>query len=86
MSNKTLLDFLPEVVDQVESQLIDDQDRWGDTWKHRPRKGQETRVMQRIVDYYDQYIYAGKPMPWTKIIGEATIAIVRESHPEELEA
>lgn len=85
MSDKTLLDFLPEVVDIVEQQLTTDQMRWGDTWKHRPVANQERRAMQRFMDYYDQWLHAGMPIPWTKVIGEAVICIVRETHPEELD-
>jgi hypothetical protein len=79
-----LLDFLPETIKKLESQLIKDQERWGDTWKHRTREGQEERAFARFNDYYDQYINAGVPIPWLKIIGEAHIAMVREDHPEEL--
>lgn len=91
MSNKTLVDFLPEVFELVQKQLEEDQVRWRDTWKHRPigdYKGlgdQVHRVMARYTDYFDQYRNAKVPMPWAKVIGEAVICIVRELHPEELE-
>ena len=78
-----LLDFLPETIKKLESQLLKDQERWGDTWKRRTREGQEDRAFARFNDYYDQYKNAGVPIPWLKIIGEAHIAMVREDHPEE---
>ena len=81
----TLLDFLPETVKSVEEQLEKDQERWGDTWKKRPREGQEDRIFARFRDYYDQWKNAGTPIPWVKVIGEAHIGLVRENHPEELE-
>jgi hypothetical protein len=81
---KTLVDYFDETVDKMKMQLQGDQERWGDTWKHRPREGQEDRAFARFKDYYDQYKNAGVPIPWLKIIGEAHIAMVRENHPEEL--
>ena len=85
MTEKTLLDFLGETVEKVKDQLEQDQLRWGNTWKKRSREGQEDRAFARFFDYYDQYKNAGTPIPWTKIIGEAHIAMVREDHPEELQ-
>jgi hypothetical protein len=79
-----LIDFLPETIKKLEMQLIKDQERWGDTWKHRTREGQEERAFARFNDYFDQYKNAGIPIPWLKIIGESHIAMVREGHPEEL--
>ena len=90
MSEKTLLDFLPEVFEMIEERLTKDQARWGDTWKSRPVKAsdrwadQEDRAFQRFQDYYDQWYIGGSDMEWLKIIGECVICIVRENHPEEL--
>jgi hypothetical protein len=84
MSDKTLIDFLPEIVKLIEKQLKEDQERWGDTWKHRPIEGQEARTFARLRDYYDQYLFAGISIPWEKVIGGAIICMVREMHPEEL--
>jgi hypothetical protein len=80
-----LVDFLPETTKKLETQLTKDQERWGNTWKHRSREGQEERAFARFNDYFDQYKNAGVPIPWLKVIGEAHIAMVREDHPEELE-
>ena len=77
-----LLDYLPETIQDFKRHLAEDQARWGDTWKQRPREGQEERVMARILDYFDQYRNAGTPIPWLKIIGLAHICLVRESHPD----
>jgi len=91
MSEKTLLDFLPEVTKMLEGQLEKDQERWGDTWKSRPVEAsgrwadQTDRAFQRFQDYYDQWYRGGTPVPWLKVIGECVICIVRENHPEELE-
>jgi hypothetical protein len=85
MSDKTLLDFWGETSDKMLKQLESDQKRWGDTWKKRPIEGQEERVFARFTDYLDQYLNAGTPIPWEKVIGEAHICMTRVAHPEELE-
>ena len=84
MSDKNLLDFLPETINKIEEQLKKDQERWGDTWKKRPLEGQEERVFQRFRDYLDQFRNAGTPIPWEKVIGEAHVCMVRMDHPEEM--
>lgn len=84
MANMKLWDFITEFADELSRQLQEDDKRWGETWKHRPRKGQEGRVFARIFDYWDRYQFAGQPIPWLKIAGECLIAWVREKHPEEL--
>lgn len=84
MTDKNLQDYLVETFNLVNAQLEKDQKRWGDTWKKRPREGQEERAFARLLDYFDQFRNAGVPIPWEKVIGEAHIAITRENHPEEL--
>jgi hypothetical protein len=74
-----LIDYLPEFVSVLEAQLEKDQERWGDTWKARPREGQEQRGFARFHDYEDQFLNAGIPVPWLKVAGEALIAWVREN-------
>jgi hypothetical protein len=59
-------------------QLQDDEERWGDTWKKRPREGQEGRIFARFEDYKDQFENGGTPVPWLKIAGLALIALYRE--------
>ncbi len=79
-----LTDYLPEIMEDLKKQLESDQERWGDTWKHRPigdyqgRGDQVKRAFDRISDYYDQYRYNNIPMPWLKVMGEAVICYVRE--------
>jgi len=85
MSEKKLVDFLPETFAVVTANLEHDETRWGDTWKKRPVDGQEERAFQRFRDYLDQFKNAGIPIPWSKVIGEAHICMVRENHPEEME-
>jgi len=74
-----LIDYLPKFIEVLKAQLESDQRRWGDTWKQRPREGQEDRCFARFNDYYDQWKNAGTPIPWMKIVGEALIAWVRET-------
>jgi hypothetical protein len=78
----TVLDFLGEFIDAFRSQLEDDQARWGDTWLHRTRKGQEDRIYNDYQDYWAHYEYGDQPIPWLKVIGNAYIAWIRENHPE----
>jgi len=82
MDHNELIELLDETFKAVAEQLESDAQRWGNTWKKRPREGQEERTFARFRDYLDQYRNAGVPIPWLKIIGEAHICLVRELHPE----
>lgn len=82
-SDNVLVELLDDFRDALERQLTSDYERWGDTWKHRPREGQEERIMQDILNYFDQYKFAGHPIPWLKIAGLAHIALVRENTSED---
>lgn len=75
---ENLVDYLPSFIEALKNQLADDYERWGDTWKSRPREGQELRVKARFDDYFDQFEFANIPVPWLKIVGEAMICWVRE--------
>lgn len=73
-----LIEYLPDFCKALKKQLEDDEKRWGDTWKHRPREGQEERAFARYIDYLSQFNNAGIPIPWLKVAGEALIAWVRD--------
>ena len=75
-------DFLQDFVNAFENQLKEDDKRWGDTWLKRPREGQEERVENDIMDYFDKNRNGGQPVPWLKIIGNCYIAWIRENNPE----
>jgi len=66
----------------VAKQLVEDEKRWGDTWKERGKVwngwSQEERFMAKMQEYYADYHENGTALPWLKIIGEAHIALVRE--------
>ena len=66
----------------METQLESDEIEWGDTWLHRTKEGQEKRVQDDFQNYFDQFEYAGIPVPWLKVVGNAYIAWIREQHPE----
>ena len=83
---KYLTYFLPFFVAALSVQLQNDEKRWGDTWRQRPREGQEERAFARFQDYLDQWKNAATPVPWLKVAGEALICWVRENYPEELES
>lgn len=80
--NINLIDELDATFTDVKNQLIEDEKHWSDTWKERGLiyngNDQETRWFQKMKEYFDQYREWGEPIPWTKIIGEAHIALVRE--------
>jgi hypothetical protein len=80
--NMKTFDFLPEFMEAIENKLKNDDLRWGDTWLHRTRKGQEERTIKSFNDKFDKYINGGQPIDWLGIIGDAFIAWVRENHPE----
>jgi len=72
----------------VENQLIEDEERWGDTWKERGlvwnEQNQETRFFQKMQGYFDDF-NEGIPINWKKVIGEAHICLVREKKLKEIE-
>lgn len=77
-----LYDYIEEYFEECRKQIIADQERWGDTWKERPRAGQVDRMMARFADYEDQHHNGGQPFPWTKVFGESLIGWVRDNYPD----
>ena len=75
---RTPKEKLPEFVVALSVQLDDDAKRWGETWLHRSRAGQEDRCMEHINSYFDQFKGGGVPIPWLKIAGLSLIAWIRE--------
>jgi hypothetical protein len=78
----SLVEELEVTFEAVMIQLLDDEDRWGDTWKERGLvwKGQpqEERWFSKMQEYIDDFRENGTPINWKKVIGEAHIALVRE--------
>ncbi len=74
-------DFVHEFAAALREQLMEDQERWGDTWLIRPRRGQIARLMERLTGYFADHI-AGRPFPILKAVGYLYIAWVREHHPD----
>ena len=79
-----LEDFVDEFASRLKEQLKSDRERWGDTWRHRIRGGQEERIFSHFSNYFDMYLHGGNSVPWLKVAGLALIAWVREKHPETL--
>lgn len=77
-------EFLNEFKSALHAQLIEDDKRWGDTWREREIGGQETRIFAHLADYYDQWKNAGMPIPWLKVAGLAFIAWIRETQGEKI--
>ena len=82
LKNIDLVNKLDETFTEVMDQLLEDQKRWGDMWKKRDMvyngMDQETRFFEKMREYYEDYKEWGTPIPWTKVIGEAHIALTRE--------
>ncbi len=73
-----LTDYLPEFMEALKKQLESDDLRWGDTWKKRPREGQEERMFKTLMDYKDRFENGGQPYPTMKAVGGFLINWVRE--------
>ena len=82
LKNVNLIDELDFTFVDVEAQLIEDEKRYGDTWKERGLVwnglSQEERFFQKIQQYIDDYRENGTSINWLKVIGEAHIALVRQ--------
>ena len=70
-------------------QLSEDEKRWGDTWKERGLVwnglSQEERFMMKMQEYFTDWKDMGIPFPWTKVLGEAHICLVREKKLNDVE-
>lgn len=77
-----LIDELRETFSDVHDQLIEDDKRYGDTWKERGLvwngQGQEERFFNKMLEYALDFQENGTPINWDKVIGEAHICKVRE--------
>jgi len=76
--NMKLQDYVPMFIEALKGQLDEDEMRWGDTWKHRSKEGQEIRTKGRFDEYFSAFVNNGIPVPWLKIAGGALICWVRE--------
>lgn len=75
-----LIEELEATFEEVKKQLLEDEKRWGDTWKNRPKKGQSERIRTTFNNYFDQEKFGGNEVDWIKVIGNAHIARVRQRH------
>jgi len=78
----SVTDFVDEFCAALKAQLEADETRWGDTWLHRQKDGQEERTVVVFNNYFDQFFHGGQSVPWLKIAGGALICWIRERHPE----
>ncbi len=70
-------------IDDLKAQLVGDDERHGDTWKHRDIEGQLGRVYVRYNEYLDDYKYTNpQRFPWLKVAGEAVICLTRIENPD----
>jgi len=84
---KELPEYLDEFYDELKSQIIADNERWGDTWKERGLVWNEATQEDRLFDWVSQKLYEfdieDKPFPWLKLAGEAMIGYVRDKYMKE---
>ena len=73
-----LKNYLPDFMEALEERLDTDDKKWGDTWKHRPRDGQNDRLYLEFERYWDQYDYGHQDVPYLKMVGNLFICWVRE--------
>ena len=89
LKNVNLIDELNETFVELEKQLLEDEKRYGNTWKERGLvwndKTQETRWFEKLQEYYYEYLANGTPIPWLKVMGETHIAYVREKKLKNIE-
>lgn len=89
LKDVNLIDEIRQTAEDLEIQLWDDEKRYGDTWKERGLvyngMNQETRFFYKMQDYFQDFMNEGTPMPWSKILGEAHICLVRERKLKEVE-
>ena len=89
LKDVNLISELDETFVAVEKQLMEDEKRYGNTWKERGLvwndQSQETRWFNKMKQYYEDFLDNGTPIPWTKVIGEAHIALVREKKLKNIE-
>jgi hypothetical protein len=81
LENVDLIKELDFTFVDVEKQLIEDQKRYGDTWKERGlvynEQSQEVRWFYKMQEYFEAFMNEGQPINWDKVIGEAHICKVR---------
>jgi len=75
-----LIEELEQTFKVVKEQLLEDEKRWGDTWKNRPAEGQSERIRTTFNNYFDRERFGGDEVNWAKVIGNAHIAMVRKRH------
>ena len=78
----SLVDFVDGFCAALKEQLAEDAKRWGTTWLHRPRSGQEERTWFGMMNRYHKYQNVGTPINWLQVAGDALIAWLREQQPE----
>jgi len=77
LSSLTTEEQNKKISKDLQLQLENDNNRWGDTWKRRPIEGQLDRTKARFEDYVDQYENGDQPFPWLKVMGGEIICLVR---------
>ena len=82
--NKNLVEYLPEFFEALKDRIVDDDARWGDTWKERGLlyngESQELRFYHWLMKQFDDYWNYEEEFPWLKVAGEAFIGYIRDKY------
>lgn len=81
-----LVELLPELVEILTKRLEQDYVNYGDkadSWKGNWPV--TDHILSRYQKYLTDYITAGVPIPWDKVIGNAWVAVARDVAPDLLE-
>jgi len=77
-----ILEHFDEIIGGFREHLIEMNKRWGETYLQYNKADQEDRIRWAIESYFMKFKNVGKPVPWYAVMGNAYIAILRETHPE----
>lgn len=77
-----VIDYLPEFVEALKTDLLKGEDKYGDTWLERDRSNQVNRIFDTHESYYDNWLDRGGDFPWVSVAGNAMIAWIRDNYPE----
>lgn len=85
MYKEKISDYIPEFAEKLKELSLENDKRWGDTWKKRPvepnseYRHQNERIYSWFRDKYQQWEATGVPINWLDVATEALICWIREN-------
>ncbi len=71
-------EYLPQIFNLLEEHLKADEERWGDVWLQRTRRGQWRRTFNSWAKKWDVYFHGGKAPDGLSFMGDAAICVIRD--------